>query len=208
MGYEKFFGYTKPARLGKRFIADLIDGIVLIIILIVFWMTIGPDIIDHLFNLQGTGIISDFIYIVVFVFFISVLFRLTYGFGFEALKAQTPGKMFVDTYVITNGGEKVTPVRALVRNLFKLLYSIGLLYLLEAVMIYVSDRTIGDMIANTGVVDGSSFREKEHAKKRESRQVVSPIDKYAKCKKCGEKVPLMKDGSGVCPKCRTGIIPK
>lgn len=145
-GAGGFGGYglapLRPADVGKRIVAAVIDfAVVFAIIVVVFVLSI-------LLSNVRLGIIAPLLWLGAWV--IAFLYKPY----FEVNKSgQTPGKKIQNIRVVKDDGTPVDWGAALLRQL--LLWALGIIELV--VMLVQNDRKrLGDMVAKTSVVEASS----------------------------------------------------
>lgn len=155
------------AGLGSRFLAQLIDVIILGIIFILlglFLVFVGLPITDFL---------SDYIFIgfssYIFALVIISVFVLMWGYFalFEFFTGgQTPGKMAVGIRVIQEGGQSITFLSAFIRNVIRIIDLLPSFYLIGMVVIFFhpKHKRLGDLVGGTIVV----YDRKTSKKKRKS----------------------------------------
>ena len=148
------------AGLGSRFIAILIDSLiqVAVMIAVVASFALGAAVLGV--AVRGSGSFGgDGTLAVVLGIAVAVLlvFLITWGYfvAFElAWNGQTPGKRAAGIRVLTTGGEPITLVHALVRNLVRIVDYLPTSYMVGATVILVTRRAqrLGDLAAGTMVV--------------------------------------------------------
>jgi uncharacterized RDD family membrane protein YckC len=146
------------AGIGSRFLAMLIDSVIqsVVALAVLFVFVLGALL------LSGTSRdwfgadfgIAAFIGIAVALL---LTFLLTWGYFifFElAWNGQTPGKRVAGIRVLTDRGEPVTLVHALVRNVLRLVDMLPSAYMIGAICILMTRRSqrLGDLAAGTVVV--------------------------------------------------------
>ena len=127
------------AGLGSRFIAALLDFFIRLLPLIALLVLLDPRngaIGAAIFALADFGL----------QFFYYVLFEVLGG-------GRTPGKRAVGLRVVRTGGRPVTFVRSMLRNIVRIVDSIGA-YLVGMVTIFITNNNqrLGDLAAGTLVV--------------------------------------------------------
>lgn len=127
--------------LGRRFVAIVIDVVILAIVGYVIALLTGSTTSTG-FELEGTP---------AFVWF---LLSFAYYVVLEAQTGQTVGKMAVGIEVVTESGSEIGYQASLVRNVLRIVDSLPLFYLIGAILIYLSDtnQRLGDRVGNTVVV--------------------------------------------------------
>lgn len=141
------------AGLVKRFIAWLIDIIVIFIITRpLTFIFLGSPLAEGSdgFSLPDTG--TEAIYDLVII-----VITIAYFIYMESSRSQTIGKMALDIIVIREDLQPITMDDSIKRNIVRVLYSIptvfALIYLIDGLLIYGDEQRIGDKFANTFVVD-------------------------------------------------------
>jgi len=127
---------------GLRFVAVLIDGILLMIVGYLLSLVFGGSKSSG-FELQGPGA------------FLWFAVGFAYYIFFEGTRGATPGKMALGMRVIKEDGSPCDMKAAVVRTLLRIVDGL-LFYLVAAILVWTSDRKqrLGDRIAGTLVVKG------------------------------------------------------
>lgn len=138
-------GTSIPAGVGLRFVAAIVD--ILILTVIAYIVAAGFGTTDSSgFELNGAA------------FFLNTLFQLAYFIGFEGIKGATPGKMVVGLKVIKTDGGRCDARAALIRTLLRIVdgFPYFVPYLLGMVLIWTSKQKqrLGDRVAGTMVIRG------------------------------------------------------
>ena len=130
----------EPIGVGRRAVAVIIDGILLMIVGYALAQVMGGATATG-FELQGGP---------AFIFF---GIALAYYIVMEAVTGQTLGKMAMKLKVVKKDGAKIDWQAAIVRNLLRIIDGF-LFYLVGAIVVWVSKnkQRLGDMAANTIVV--------------------------------------------------------
>lgn len=152
---------------GRRFLALLIDTILLTVFLIIFAVVVGPrsgsctasfyigantsvDGVDKFYGLCG------------FPAFAYFLLTFSYFVASEWLLAGTPGKLATGIRVRSLAGGRISLLASLLRNLLRVVDVLPgcIPYLVGAILIWSSDtrQRLGDRVAGTVVVSASSPR--------------------------------------------------
>ena len=133
------------AGVALRFVAVLIDGILLIVLLLVLALVFGQGYSTNENGTHAVGVTADGWWPLFVV--------LAYYVGSETLTGQTVGKRAVGLRVVDVSGEPIGLGQALVRNVLRVVDAF-LFYLVAAISVWSSaDRQrIGDRVANTVVV--------------------------------------------------------
>ena len=155
----------KLAGLGSRATANIIDWFILLLInLAVLFslvklgeMSPGPHPIDTT--------VPSYVYAVLII----LLFLLLWGYFvlFEFFtNGRTPGKVLVGIRAIQDNGQSITFLASAIRNLFRIIDFLPVLFLLGIIMIFLHSRhkRIGDIAAGTIVV----YQRKTKRKKKKN----------------------------------------
>lgn len=153
--------------LGSRFLAQLIDVIILTIIFVLLWLFL------IFVGLPITDFLSDYIFVdfssYIFALLIIGVFVLMWGYFalFEFFTGgQTPGKMVVGLRVIQEGGQSITFLSAFIRNVIRIIDFLPSFYLIGMVVMFFhpKHKRLGDLVGGTIVV----YDRKRSKKKRKS----------------------------------------
>lgn len=131
------------ASLGQRAIAVIIDSILFgILAMILFVVVIGGSISSG--NFAAAGILPLVLSVVFLVLYILM----------EGLWGTTPGKKLIGIKIVDDRGQVPGIVKALIRNILRIVDSLPTLYIIGIVLIYSNDdnQRLGDMVADTYVV--------------------------------------------------------
>jgi uncharacterized RDD family membrane protein YckC len=139
-------GNLQPGDLLLRFLARLIDGVIVVIIGVVLAL-----LLDALTNIWVTGLFSG---VLTFIYFVA----------FETTQGATPGKKLLGMRVLgPAGAPKPTAAQSAVRNAFTLLSAVpyfgGLLAVIAAIVIAVT-------------INGSPTKQGKHDEMAGGTQVV------------------------------------
>lgn len=145
------FGY-EISGLGSRFLAALVDSLVLTVLLIVIYLAT----IAFLLSPPGKFIsemLGDWVAAIYFL----ITFALLWGYyiWFEIIwNGQSPGKRWLGLRVIRTDGLPITLVESVVRNLVRLVDFMPLYYGVGVVVMMLNSqaRRLGDLAAGTVVV--------------------------------------------------------
>jgi uncharacterized RDD family membrane protein YckC len=133
------------AGVALRFVAVLIDGIVLIPVLLVLALVFGSTYSTSENGGHTVGVTAGgwWPFLVIFAYYVAS----------EALTGQTLGKRALGLRVVDASGEPIELGQAVVRNLLRIVDAI-LFYLVAAISVWTSSerQRIGDRVANTIVV--------------------------------------------------------
>jgi uncharacterized RDD family membrane protein YckC len=147
------FGY-EVAGLGSRFMAALVDTLLILIIqlivnlalALVIWGVLGRLISDeNAFVIWATALLG----------LVAFGFLWGYYIFFEMIwNGQSPGKRWMGLRVIRTNGTPITLTESLVRNLVRLIDFLPFYYGLGVVTMFINDqsRRLGDLAAGTLVV--------------------------------------------------------
>jgi len=168
------------AGLGSRFIAQLIDWLILVIATFIL-LFIG--VIVHTTVAIGTMALIEDPPTVILAIVIAVVFLLWFGYGvmFEVRwNGQTPGKWIAGIRVIRDNGAPVNYQAAGIRNFLAVgdFFPIPIVFLLDALIILLNPRRqrLGDLAAGTIVV---RERVEEHGKEPEDSILEYASRKYS-----------------------------
>ena len=140
---------TEGEVLGARILAFVVDTVVIGVAVVVLAL---------LFGLLGAGIGSRSLLGVGLLIagFVGLLLQFGYFVYFEGKTGQTPGKRLLDVVVVKEDGRPCDYADAAVRNLLRIVDSIGLVipYLVGLIVMFVTEdnQRIGDLVADTVVV--------------------------------------------------------
>ncbi len=145
------FGY-QVAGLGSRFVATLLDTILIVLLQIAVVVAAGLI----LYALGETGFADELSGWVIAIFgLILSLFYWGYYVFFEMLwNGQTPGKRWVGLRVIRANGTPITLSEALIRNLVRIVDFLPAAYGVGIITMFIDkqSRRLGDLAAGTLVV--------------------------------------------------------
>jgi uncharacterized RDD family membrane protein YckC len=140
MANGESYGYEQNVGVGLRFVAVLIDGILLGILAYLMAAVTGGTTATG-FGLEGAP---------AFLFF---LLSFLYYWLLETYLGGTLGKLILGMRVVMEDGSPVTLTAALIRNLLRIIDGL-FAYLLGAIFIWTSPakQRLGDRLAKTYVV--------------------------------------------------------
>lgn len=140
MANGESFGYERNVGVGLRFVAVLIDGILLGILAYLMAAVTGGTTATG-FELQGAP---------AFLFF---LLSFVYYWLLETYLGGTPGKLVLGMRVVMEDGSPITLAASLIRNLLRIIDGL-FAYLVGAIFIWTSPQKqrLGDRLAKTFVV--------------------------------------------------------
>ncbi len=146
------FGYD-VAGIGSRFLAALVDTILIIILQLVVNLTLFL-LVSSLFD---DAFEDNFLVWVVAALFGLVAFAFFWGYYifFEMIwNGQSPGKRWVGLRVIRTDGTPITLTESIIRNLVRLVDFLPAYYGVGVVTMFVNEqaRRLGDLAAGTLVV--------------------------------------------------------
>jgi uncharacterized RDD family membrane protein YckC len=147
------FGY-QVAGIGSRFLASLLDTIIVVLLQIVVIVVVA--LIVNAFGGSGSTFADQLSAWVVAIFgLIASLFYWGYYIFFEMLwNGQSPGKRWVGLRVIRTDGTPITLSESLIRNLARLVDFLPAAYGIGVMTMFMDkqSRRLGDLAAGTLVV--------------------------------------------------------
>jgi len=141
------FGY-KVAGIGSRFMAALVDSLLIAILEVLVYLLMLL-VITKFMEAQWTS------WLIAIYSLIAFLFLWGFYIFFELLwNGQSPGKRWVGLRVVRTDGMPITLVESLVRNLIRLLDFMPIAYGVGVVTMFINSqsRRLGDLAAGTLVV--------------------------------------------------------
>jgi uncharacterized RDD family membrane protein YckC len=146
------FGY-EVAGIGGRFLAAIIDTLLIIILQAIVNLTV----LFIAASLLGNDWATEGLFVWVAAMFGLISFLLFWGFYiiFEMIwNGQSPGKRWVGLRVLKTDGTPITLTESVVRNLVRLIDFLPAYYGLGVVTMFINDqsRRLGDLAAGTLVV--------------------------------------------------------
>ncbi len=143
------FGYD-IAGIGSRFLAALVDSIIILILQFLVYITL-------FFALGGADYFENGDSGWIIAIFSLIAFAMLWGYYifFEMLwNGQSPGKRWVGLRVIRADGTPITLAESLVRNLVRLIDFLPVYYGIGVVTMFINEqsRRLGDLAAGTLVV--------------------------------------------------------
>jgi len=200
------FGNLMSAGAGARTIAFIIDEIVIGVTVFIIVFLAGHWIGEALFGEHVA--FANFFLLIFLYYIIFAVISFLYYFLLEAIRGQTIGKIFMGVVTVSVGGKsKITFGKALFRGLYKSVFSVfGALQIIDFVLIYVDERSLGDMISGTCVVEGSSWRTFQYSVSRDIESGKGKPRTHTKCPSCGSQADVFPDGSGRCPRCKMVFV--
>jgi uncharacterized RDD family membrane protein YckC len=145
------FGY-QVAGIGSRFIATLLDTIIVVLLQVIIFV-VAAVIINLLDKAALADQLSPWI-IAIFGVVLSIFYWGYYVF-FEMLwNGQSPGKRWTSLRVIRTDGTPITLSEALIRNLVRIVDFLPALYGVGIITMFIDkqSRRLGDLAAGTLVV--------------------------------------------------------
>lgn len=160
---------TEQAIVGRRILATLIDSVIVFAILYAGMVTFGGLGLDQRASLAPAVVIGFYLWYVfsvlgfapllvlhdysAFWFALGVGLWAAYAVVFEATLSATPGKLLTGIVVIAENGDQVGLRGVVVRNLLRVVDSIGF-YFVGFVALSLSSRRqrLGDRLGDTAVV--------------------------------------------------------
>ena len=164
--------------IGPRLVAQIIDGIILMII---NWMLAAAMFGGFTFEVFGFAALS--------FMGVGMLLFLAYFIVLEGMFGATVGKMVVKLKVVREDGSACGIGPAVIRNVLRIVDALPFFYLIGLILISRSDKKqrLGDSIAKTVVVKSS-----------QAQPIAAPAPAREFCTNCGAEVP---GGTKFCPKC-------
>lgn len=141
----------QTANLGSRSVAFIIDRVIIVLLQII----IGILGLLSIGGFEGLLGLSESAFIIIAIV-VLIFFMINYGYFFlfeYFYNGQTPGKRLMGIRVIHESGHQVTLLMSLIRNLIRLIDSLGG-YVVGILMVYFHPRNkrLGDLVAGTLVV--------------------------------------------------------
>lgn len=145
------FGY-QVAGIGSRFLASLVDTLIVILLQVVVLI-----VVSLIINSFDGSVLADQISAWVYAIFglVAAIFYWGYYIFFEMLwNGQSPGKRWVGLRVIRADGTPITLSESLIRNLARLVDFLPAAYGIGVVTMFIDrqSRRLGDLAAGTLVV--------------------------------------------------------
>ena len=143
------FGY-QVAGIGSRFLATLLDTLLVILLQILVFAAFALVI-----NILGQSAKDLTTWAIAFLGFISFIFYSGYYVFFEMLwNGQTPGKRWVGLRVIRIDGTPITLSESFIRNLARLVDFLPAAYGIGIISMFLDkqSRRLGDLAAGTLVI--------------------------------------------------------
>ncbi|WP_138416775.1 RDD family protein [Aquibacillus sediminis] len=141
----------KPAGLGSRASAFIIDQSIIMVTNILFFMVIflAGRGVESFSSTNASPWILALIILVFFLINWGYFFVLEYFFG-----GRTVGKRWIGIRVIQDNGHSITLLSSLIRNLLRIIDSLPSAYFLGIIMIFFHSKhkRLGDLVAGTIVV--------------------------------------------------------
>jgi uncharacterized RDD family membrane protein YckC len=164
--------------IGPRLVAQIIDGIILMII---NWMLGAAMFGGFTFEVFGFAALS--------FMGVGMLLFLVYFIVLEGMFGATVGKLVVKLKVVREDGSTCGIGPAVIRNVLRIVDALPFFYLIGLILISRSDKKqrLGDSIAKTVVVKSSR-----------AQPIAAPAPAREFCANCGAEVP---GGTKFCPKC-------
>ena len=146
------------AGLGARFLAHIVDGILLSVVLVICLLIIGVLIFLTSGGMNAGGQPSPAAMLLGLLFY-PLYFGTVIGYMayFESSKFQaTPGKMLLKIKVVNQDGQRLSFLNSLGRNAFKLFIG-GPICMIGYIMAFFNDnkQALHDTVASTFVIDAS-----------------------------------------------------
>lgn len=141
----------QTANLGSRAVAFIIDSAIILVVQLLIGLLglVSVGGFDGLFGMSESVFMVIAIVIVIF-------FVINYGYFFLFeffMSGQTPGKRMIGIRVIHENGHNVTLLSSFIRNLLRLIDSLGG-YFIGIIMVFFhsKNKRLGDLVAGTIVV--------------------------------------------------------
>ena len=163
---------------GPRLVAQIIDGIILMII---SWMLAAAMFGGFTFEVFGFAALSFMgVYMLLFLLYFIVL---------EGMWGATVGKMVAKIKVVREDGSACGIGPAVIRNVLRIVDALPFFYLIGLILISRSGKKqrLGDSVAKTVVVKSS-----------QAQPTAAPARAREFCTSCGAELP---GGTKFCPKC-------
>jgi len=145
------FGY-QVAGLGSRFLATLLDTLIIILLQVIVTIAFFV-VINGLDNRDASGSLSGWVYAAYGI--VNFLFYWGYYIFFEMLwNGQSPGKRWTGIRVIRTDGTPITLSESFIRNLTRLVDFLPFAYGIGVICMFLDkqSRRLGDLAAGTLVV--------------------------------------------------------
>ena len=173
--------------IGPRLVAQIIDGIVLIILYFVLGAVAFGALTFNVFGLAALGFMGA--YGLVFLLYFIVL---------EGAMGATVGKMVTKIKVVQENGSPCGYGPSIVRNLLRIVDGLPFLYIIGLILMSRSDKKqrLGDRLAKTVVV--KSLQAPSMPMPFQAPSTPPPPQAKAFCTNCGAE---LLGHPGFCPKC-------
>lgn len=180
--------------IGVRFVAQIIDGIILMIIyFIVGYLMFGTT------TWSATG------YAAAPVFVVNGIIGILYFVGLEGTSGATIGKRVLKMRVVRENGSPCGLGAAFIRNILRIIDVLPFAYIIGVIMISRSAKKqrLGDSAAHTVVIGESSVISSTATPPQSEGYTQSPSESSTEvggkfCISCGAKIP---PEAAFCPKC-------
>lgn len=145
------FGYD-IAGIGSRFLAAILDSLLILLLQILVVFVIGGALLSDLLE-KTLGISTSLLNALGILLSFVILWG--YYICFEMIwNGQSPGKRVIGLRVVREGGRPITFVSAAIRNLIRIIDFLPMLYGIGVVVMFIDRRArrLGDLTAGTLVV--------------------------------------------------------
>jgi uncharacterized RDD family membrane protein YckC len=145
------FGY-ELAGVGTRFLAGLIDTLIILVMEIGVYMVLGVVASAFIYTIEASGIGG---WIIAALGFLGFVLLWGYYIFFEVLwNGQSPGKRLLGARVMRRDGTPITLAESLIRNVVRLVDFLPNFYIVGIITMVVDkqSRRVGDLAAGTVVV--------------------------------------------------------
>jgi uncharacterized RDD family membrane protein YckC len=148
------------AGLGTRFVAWILDSIIIVIIIIVVFFVLAAlsFVIGNVFGYVSGVFRSMIVGVALLVLLIGSIFFVYYALFEWTMNGQTPGKRLANIRTVMAGGFSITFTAIAIRNIFRVIDTFPLFWFVP--LISKNSQRFGDMVAGTLVVtEGRTYRD-------------------------------------------------
>lgn len=146
----------ETANLGSRFLARLLDEVIVYAALIITVIILSYTVFENSsLNLSNIVDSWNILYVIAIVYIVTFILKYFYFVIFEmTMRGQSPGKKAAGLRVVSTTGEPIIFSASLVRNLLRIVDDLPANYLVGAVFIMFNKKSqrLGDIAANTMVI--------------------------------------------------------
>jgi uncharacterized RDD family membrane protein YckC len=154
----------QTAGLGSRAGAQAIDVLLLVLFFLILAALTGE------FDVRAKGSFLEGMsqYVAAALIAVVVLVQLAYFVVCECTMGRTIGGRLVGLRVVQDNGRPVTVLSSLIRNFFRLIDMLPVMYVVGATVCFLHprDKRIGDMVAGTVVIYDSAGKKRSRDKER------------------------------------------